>query len=763
MNKKITALALFISLALTGCSKKIDGKNQFSIQPAHAQTLVPGESQAKIIEKAAKVLPSGRQVQYLETEYNAFIVMGPNTYTGKEWGDGKEDPAIFNPTELDAKQWCQVIKEAGMKMAVLVVKHHDGFVLWQSRYTNHGVMSSPFDNGQGDIMRALVDACRPLGIKIGVYLSPADLYQIEAPDGLYGNGSQYTDRVIPRPIEGRPFADKRTFKVKADDYNEYFMNQLFELLTEYGDIHEVWFDGAHPKRKGGQTYMKDTWFDIIRELAPNAVIFGGPDVRWVGNESGDTRFTEWSVIPTTERLDYDHTAEDLGSRERLFNPTLDVYGTQHKATQLKYLVAETDTSIRHGWFYRDDTEQQVRSADDVYDMYERIVGGNTVLLLNIPPNKQGRFSPRDVDAVLGAGKRIRATYNNNLLKHAKGPVQVLDDEASSFWQTTDKQRSFEIALNEPVRLNRFMLQEAIATQGQRIEKHALDAWLDGQWQTVSEATTVGYKRILRFPAIETHKLRLRIPQSRLQASISKVAAYYSQPSAPKVSIKRDPQHQVVIQIKPEGFNWNPSQTKQGLSARAQTTRIVYTTDGSEPTTHSNQYQGAFAFESGVIKARTYVGNVAGAVVEARLGLNAQDWRVLSVSSESQIHPAVKAFDGDISTFWQTADNPSYPHYLALDLGASYRLSAFTYLPRQDEQLKGGMIEAGRVEVSSNGINWREVDTFEFGNIINDPSLRTHYFTHPIQTRFIRFVMTKGAAEQGAAGAAEVALIGQKVN
>jgi alpha-L-fucosidase len=234
-----------------------------------------------IIFKAAHVVPTARQLAHHKREFVAMICLGPNTFTRKEWGNGMEDPSIFTPEGLDTDQWCRAMKAAGMTLVVFVAKHHDGFCLWQTRYTQQGVMSSPWRNGQGDVLRDLSVSCQKFGLKLGVYLSPADLYQIESSEGLYGNLSPYTERVIPRPVEGRPFKDRRTFKFKVDDYNEYFLNQLFELLTEYGPVHEVWFDGAHPKRKGGQTYTYDHWYELIRELAPEAVMFGkGPDVRW---------------------------------------------------------------------------------------------------------------------------------------------------------------------------------------------------------------------------------------------------------------------------------------------------------------------------------------------------------------------------------------------------------------------------------------------------------------------------------------------------
>ena len=246
----------------------------------------PDASPEVLKEKAAHVVPSRNQLQALKDGYIALIHFGPNTFSRREWGTGKEDPKMFDLKKLDTDQWVKAMKDAGMTKVIFTAKHHDGFVLWQSRYTDHGIMSTGFRGGKGDVLADLAASCKKYGMKLGVYLSPADLYQIENPEGLYGNLSRKTTRTIPRQVEGRPFANKTTFTFDSiDDYNEYFLNQLFELLTEYGPIDEVWFDGAHPKRKGGQTYNKAAWMELIHKLAPNAVVFGYEDIRGCGNES----------------------------------------------------------------------------------------------------------------------------------------------------------------------------------------------------------------------------------------------------------------------------------------------------------------------------------------------------------------------------------------------------------------------------------------------------------------------------------------------
>ena len=443
--------------------------SQNNITPQNTIKIERGESKESIIYKAAHVVPTANQLDALRNEFIAFIHFGPNTFTRMEWGNGMEDPAVFDLKTVDTDQWCRSMKDAGMKMVILTVKHHDGFVLWQSRYTDHGIMSTGFQNGKGDILRELSKSCKKYGLKLGVYLSPADLFQIENPDGLYGNLSKYTKRTIPREVPGRPFKNKTKFEFVVDDYNEYFLNQLFEILTEYGEIHEVWFDGAHPKRKGGQTYNYAAWRELIHTLAPKAVIFGREDIRLCGNEAGGTRDTEINVVayevnPDTASVFHDMTAEDLGSREIIYN-----------ANYLHYQPAETNTSIREGWFYRDDTNQKVRSADDVFDIYERSVGGNSIFLLNIPPNREGEFSSRDIEVLKDVGSRIRETYDVNLLEGAKGPVELLDGNQDTYLLLENGVDEFVIILNGEKTINRIMLQEAIATHSERVEKHAVDA------------------------------------------------------------------------------------------------------------------------------------------------------------------------------------------------------------------------------------------------------------------------------------------------
>ena len=669
------------------------------IRYANTIKIEPDDTRDRIIAKAAHVIPTENQMAALENEFIAFIHFGPNTFTGMEWGTGKEDPKIFDLKELDTDQWCAAMKAAGMKMVIFTAKHHDGFVLWQSRYTDHGIMSTGFRNGKGDVLKDLSESCRKYGLKLGIYLSPADLYQIESPGGLYGNLSKPTLRTIPREVPGHPFADDRKFRFVVDDYNEYFLNQLYELLTEYGPIHEVWFDGAHPKRKGGQQYNYKAWQELIHTLAPEAVIFGKEDVRWCGNESGATRDTEWNVIPygynpDTASVFPDMTEQDLGSREKL-------YAGQY----IHYQQAEINTSIREGWFYRDDGRQKTRSADDVFDIYERATGGNSTFLLNIPPDKSGRFQDIDVKVLEETGRRIRATYGTDLLAGADGPDGLTDGDKSTYTVLDGPGDSFEVSMATPVTINRIVLQEAIMQRGERVERHAVDAWVDGAWQEIASATNIGYKRILRFPDVTTDRLRFRLLESRLSPAISTFSAHYYKAGAPGLHIAQDDGGTVTIAPELQDFNWknHSENAAANLSAGC---RIFYTVDGSEPDGSSIEYTAPVKPGPCVIKAVAILHDEKGPVASETIGYARNEWEVIEDSGS----------------------------VIVIDLGSVRTLKGFAYTPRIGSQ--AGTAE-GSVVTCTDGKTWEKTATFNFGNLINDPSRRFCHFGTPVHGRYIR--------------------------
>ena len=510
-----TNLILFgcLFLTFTRCQKQ-DGFNLGN----NFVSIAPDESLESIIKKAANLAPSENQLAWQEMEFTAFVHFTINTFTDREWGDGKEDPALFNPTAFDAGQWAMTCRDAGMKMIIVTAKHHDGFCLWPSKLTDHSVESSPWREGKGDIVREVADACREYGLKFGVYLSPWDRHEAS-----YGD---------------------------SPHYNENFKNQLRELLTWYGRVDEVWFDGACGEGPNGkrQVYDWPAYYEVIRELQPNAVIaIMGPDVRWVGTESGYGRETEWSVIPVTVRKAHpadgadgemsekgfvpgDRMQKDLGSRSKL-----------RGAQALAWYPSEVDVSIRPGWFYHASQDGKVKSPDKLLDIYFSSVGRNSLLLLNIPPDRRGLLHENDVASLMGLRKRLDDIFTVNLLASCSvkassragshAPEDGIDGNPVTYWMpgTGEETPSIEFHLSGPESFNVCCLQECIRI-GQRIEKFELQAWQDTGWKTIARGTTVGYKRLLRFDEINTSRVRLRILESRCEPTLSNISLHIMKPA-----------------------------------------------------------------------------------------------------------------------------------------------------------------------------------------------------------------------------------------
>ena len=689
----------------------------------------------RMVEKAAKVLPRPKQVDWQRMEDTFFIHFGPNTFTGREWGDGHESPELFNPTAFDAAQWVDVVKRAGGKMLILVAKHHDGFCLYPSRYTKHDVASSPWLGGKGDVVRAVADACAAAGIKLGIYLSPADLYQIESPlshadgSGYYGNGSEVRKSTIPTepasfgsdPSIGRPTPDGRpTFVYEVDDYNRYFLNQLYELLTEYGEIAELWFDGANPKPGTNQTYDYAKWYEMIYALQPDVCLFGGPDVRWVGNEAGYARESEWSVVPqpySTPEL------ADLGSRARLL-----------AGKKLTWFPAEADTKILSGWFWK--ASHAVKSTGELLDIYHASVGRNANLLLNLSPDTRGLIPDNQIAPLLEAYSVIRQTYAVNLASGgtmtadsslAGQPASnILDGDLDSWWEPEAGKTSptLTLALPTAVTFDRVVLQEAIATRGQRIEAFAIDVWTGSAWRELAKATTVGHKRILMVPPTSAERVRIRILQSRLAPSLASFGLHkMATPLSAPIIGNRDATGRVSIAA-PDGKT------------------IHFTTDGGTPTPASPVYTGPIALPlGGTVKAISHDGT-SSSFAASRLfaGIAPMGWKVVSASSEeAPAEAAAFAIDDNPATIWHTAwssGTTPHPHSITIDMGRSHRLRGFTYQPRTDNL--NGVVLTYRFEASANGEDWNEVANGEFGNIRNSPVLQEVTFAAPVDARFFRF-------------------------
>ena len=460
-------------------------------------SLSAAEVPQDVLRKAARVTPSPQQFAWQELEYTCFVHFGVNTFTDREWGDGKEDPKIFNPTALDADQWAEAAKAAGMKLLILTCKHHDGFCLWPSQYTEHSVKNSPWRDGKGDVVKEAAEACRKAGIKFGVYLSPWDR-----------NAASYG----------------------TDAYNDYYKKQLAELLTNYGEITEVWWDGACGEGPNGkkQVYDWEGYEQVVRQLQPKALIFGmGPDVRWVGNEDGLARESEWSVLP--KRLRGNQTAKDLGHRKYLAG-----------AAELVWYPAECDVSIRPGWFYHAKQDEKVKSLKHTLDIWYRSVGRNSVLLVNVPPDRRGLWHENDVARLKELRAVLDETFKTNLIagqpakadSAAEGHTaqNAVDGDGATWWQPAGDATtgSIDVELAQPATFDRAMVQEMYAN-GQRVEAFKLEAFVDGQWKEAAQGTTIGSKRLLRFPPITAARVRLTILDARDTPQIRAFGLYKASP------------------------------------------------------------------------------------------------------------------------------------------------------------------------------------------------------------------------------------------
>jgi alpha-L-fucosidase len=426
--------------------------------------------------ESAGAVPSKQQLEWQQSELHMFVHFGVNTFTGNEWGTGKESPSVFNPSSLDALQWVSVAKEIGFGGIIFTTKHHDGFALWPTAQSSHSVSSSPWKNGTGDVVREISSAAGEAGIKFGIYLSPWDRHE-------------------------------STYSTPA--YNDFYVNQLSELLTNYGDIYEVWLDGAREPGLPDPGYDTGRWFRTIYQHQPEALIFGGPDLRWVGNETGNSPGTQWSAV-----------SED------------------------RWFPAECDTPNRPGWFWRASEDARVKTADELLEIYYSSVGRNCTLLLNVPVNNRGTVSEPDIKALRGFRKRLDSIFDVNLLRYGQAlgsshagqddtdknwaAQNVIDGKDATFWVAEAGKTTGWIEIQLPGRttFNVISLMEPIQ-YGQRIARYEFQAWDDvNEWVTVASGSTIGYKKLDQLPvSIRARRVRLKILESRGVPAILKIGVH----------------------------------------------------------------------------------------------------------------------------------------------------------------------------------------------------------------------------------------------
>lgn len=468
----VSAVLVFCILAFLGCEKE---RNEAG------QSVVSTDTPR----------PTPQQIDYQRKEKVAFVHFGVNTFTNREWGTGQEEPEIFNPTDFDANQWAKTLSKNGFKTLILTAKHHDGFCLWPSEYTDHDISSSPYKNGTGDIVKEVSEAATRYGIDFGVYLSPWDMHEES-----YG----------------------------TPEYNTYYLNQLRELLTNYGDIAEVWFDGAKGEGAKDMDYDFEGWWATVRELQPDALIFSdqGPDIRWIGNEHGFAGETNWSTV--------NRDSITIGK------PGQEPYLNSGEAGGPDWIVGECDVSIRPGWFYHPEEDDEVKTVEELVEIYLKSVGRNCTLLLNIPPDTTGQFHPTDTARLNAFSDTLATMFDDNLATDATIEAsssetpnmgeEVLDGQWDTYWIAAEDDTNPVLTLryDAPISFHLLSVQENIPL-GQRISKFEVSIYTDNDWQIIADETTVGYKRILPLGEVATDAVRIRFLEFSGPPAINEIGLY----------------------------------------------------------------------------------------------------------------------------------------------------------------------------------------------------------------------------------------------
>lgn len=657
------------------------------------------------------VLPTDRQIKWQETEMYCIIHLGAATFTDKEWGFGDENPANFNPVAFDASEIVSAAKAGGFKGIVVVAKHHDGLCIWPTKTTPHNISATGYKDGKGDMVKEYQLACEKLGMKMGLYCSPWDR-----------NSPQY----------GKP-----------EYVTEIYRNQLKELYQNYGPLFMSWHDGAN----GGDGYYggtreirkidRSTYYEwpvtwgITRKMQPAAALFGdiGPDVRWVGNESGFAGETSWAT--------YTPVAPEAGKIPSN-GFVLSENGVEGTRNGKFWMPAECDVPMRPGWFYHQSQDGMSKSAYTLLDLYYKSVGRGACLDLGISPDKSGRLTDEDKGKLKEFGDLLRSIFKVNLAKGAKlsasnirgknkqkfGPANLVDENRYTYWATDDQIKKPELIvdLGTPKTFNVIRLRENIKL-GQRIEQSAIDIWENSQWKELTTVTSIGANRLIRFSQnVITSKLRLRIISSPVSIALSDFGLFLEPVYLSSPIIERSQNGEVSIRTV------------------APVSSIRFTVDGSEPNTQSAKYENQIPFsQGGTIKAISVddAGKTS-SVSNVAFNLSKTGWKIEPITVANTTN-ARKAIDDNPATNWNINANVSAekPAEIIVDMGKMQQLKAFTYLPRQDKNTDG-MVDGYTFSVSDDGKTWVKIADGEFANIKANPIEQVVPFANPHPARYFKF-------------------------
>lgn len=671
-----------------------------------AATLLSGSRHAGDVPAPWGATPSSRQRMWQNLETYGFLHFSINTFTDREWGLGDEDPKLFNPTDFDPDQICAAFRAGGLKQLILTAKHHDGFCLWPSRYTEHSIKNSPFQNGKGDIVRDMAEACARHGLKFGIYLSPWDR-----------NRADYA----------------------SPSYVEYYLKQLHELLTGYGKVWEVWFDGANGgdgyyggarevRHIDAKTYYQwDRVRRIVRTLQPDAVMMAdaGMDVRWVGNEAGKAGDPCWPTVDATP------FTEEKGNHGVRGGPIWD--------------PAETDVSIRPGWFWHKDENDQVRSPANLLNLYLGSVGHGSNLLLNVPPDRRGQICEADVTNLTAFRKILDTAYAKNFADGARYTASSTFSSAygaekaqtgNGYWAAKTDDRAgawLQLDLKKPVRFDLIRLREELAL-GVRVDTFAIEAEQNGQWVMLAQHTCISAQRLIRLKApVTAKKVRLRIISAAASPAISEFSLYLLPDVVEEPKILRDKAGMVTL-------------TTPGGGA------IFYTLDGSVPDHSSVRYTKPILLKNGGVVRAIAISTRSDAVstvTTARFDISQADWIITGSGQQTP--------DGS----WRGPEHR--PLELTLDLGKDYVLTGFTLTPEQPRSIA----DAARFAPPSHYKIWCGISPEgapmadgEFANIAASRTGQKIAFTNAVRGRYLHLVLSRPVSGKAAIA---IAAIGVKTH